>query len=250
MAISDKTRKILWGRSGSRCAICRRALIIDATGCDDESIIGEECHIISSKANGPRYSTSFLNESIDDQKNLILLCRIHHKLIDDQQETYTVEKLKKIKSDHEEWVSSNLAKRQKKQLRVIRIKENIPKFLARIDNGSSLYNIIDGAYCYEFQHDDLKSEFEVEMIADFLQELQDYVDLSGFLESGEKVKAKFRIGELLNNIEEHGFLLFGAREIRILEGGVGDNLHFPTAIIFITRHDNPIILKHNDANPT
>ncbi len=52
MTIRDKTRKILWGRSENRCAICKYELISDETQVDDESIIGEECHIISEKPSG------------------------------------------------------------------------------------------------------------------------------------------------------------------------------------------------------
>ena len=54
MPITDKTRKILWGRSGNRCAICKNELVIDATGQDAESVVAEECHIISPRQNGPR----------------------------------------------------------------------------------------------------------------------------------------------------------------------------------------------------
>src|SRR5277367_1301593 len=39
MAISDKTRKILWARSGDRCAECRRQLVEEATRADAESVI-------------------------------------------------------------------------------------------------------------------------------------------------------------------------------------------------------------------
>jgi predicted restriction endonuclease len=87
MPISDKTRKILWGRSGNRCAFCRHELVIDATTADDESVIGEECHILSRKGQGPRYDSSYPSEQLDEAENLILLCRIHHKMVDDQHET-------------------------------------------------------------------------------------------------------------------------------------------------------------------
>ena len=73
MAITDKTRKIFWGRSGNRCAICRRELVIDATSADDESVVGEECHIVSGKGQGPRYNSSVSEERIDDPENLLLL---------------------------------------------------------------------------------------------------------------------------------------------------------------------------------
>ena len=64
MAISDKTRKLLWGRSGSRCAICKRELIISATTGDDESIVGDECHIISPRPRAP-HDDSYAEERLE-----------------------------------------------------------------------------------------------------------------------------------------------------------------------------------------
>lgn len=108
MAITDKTRKILWGRSGNRCAICQHELVINATSEESESIIGEECHIISAQPYGPRYDSSYPQKKLDTYENLILLCRIHHKIVDDQSEIYTAEKLRGIKKDHELRVTQKL----------------------------------------------------------------------------------------------------------------------------------------------
>lgn len=109
MGISDKTRKILWGRSGNRCAICRHELVMDAISFnDDESIIGEECHIVARETNGPRGQSPLAQNERDAYGNLILLCRIHHKLIDDQPNTYDAEHLNIIKANHENWVRESL----------------------------------------------------------------------------------------------------------------------------------------------
>lgn len=108
MSISDKTRKILWGRSGNRCAICKNELVIDSTEQDDESVIADECHIISSKPNGPRHDPSYPADKLDSYDNMILLCRTHHKMVDDQSATYTTNCLRQVKSDHEVWVSQKL----------------------------------------------------------------------------------------------------------------------------------------------
>jgi len=43
----------------------------------------------------------------DNFKNLILLCRNHHKIVDDNEDEYTVEKLNKMKIKHMEWVKKN-----------------------------------------------------------------------------------------------------------------------------------------------
>jgi len=110
MGILLKTRKMLWGRAANRCAFpdCRKELVMDATETDDESIIGEECHIIAREDDGPRGDSSFPIEKRDKYDNLLLLCNIHHKVIDDQQNTYTVDVLKKLKSDHIDWINSSL----------------------------------------------------------------------------------------------------------------------------------------------
>ena len=101
MTILARSRKLLWGRSGSRCAMCRRELIMAGTTVDDESIIGDECHIVSGVSGGPRYDPDFADEKVDDYSNLLLLCKVHHKLIDDQELEYTASRLTKLKASHE-----------------------------------------------------------------------------------------------------------------------------------------------------
>lgn len=110
MAITLKTRKMLWGRAANRCAVaaCRRELVIDATETDDESLIGEECHIVAESSDGPRGASPLTSEQRDKYSNLILLCAVHHKVIDDQLGEYTVERLNQMKHDHERWVCESL----------------------------------------------------------------------------------------------------------------------------------------------
>ena len=109
MTITDKTRKLLWGRSGNRCAFCRGVLSVDSTELDDASVVGDECHIVSGKVGGPRYDPAFPPDELDAYDNLLLLCRIHHKVIDDQEHTFTPLVLKRLKQDHEDLVSTALA---------------------------------------------------------------------------------------------------------------------------------------------
>ncbi|MDE1312705.1 hypothetical protein MCX36_20400 [Vibrio aestuarianus] len=73
MAISDKTRKILWGKSGTKCAICKQSLVFERTTQDSESVVGEECHIVSGAKKGPRSDPEFPRDKIDDVSNLILV---------------------------------------------------------------------------------------------------------------------------------------------------------------------------------
>ncbi|WP_263840622.1 HNH endonuclease [Salinibacter sp.] len=87
---------------------CKQPLIEDETRTDDPSVIGEEAHIVARKQDGPRGNSELTSEERDRFDNLILLCRNHHKTIDDQVEKYTVKRLKSIKKKHFAWVDENL----------------------------------------------------------------------------------------------------------------------------------------------
>src|SRR6266576_5883723 len=108
MGISLKTHKILWGRSGGKCAICKNELIVNPTDLnDDPSVIGDEAHIIARKESFTRGDyDSLSSEERDHYSNLILLCKVHHKQIDDQPVFFTVKRLRELKSKHEEEVKS------------------------------------------------------------------------------------------------------------------------------------------------
>ncbi len=98
MAVSSRTEKILWSKSGSRCSFprCPRKLVADATRLDDNVVLGETAHIVARTRDGSRGQFSPPGGDIDAYDNLILLCDEHHKLIDGQPNTYTVEKLVQI----------------------------------------------------------------------------------------------------------------------------------------------------------
>lgn len=109
MSISLKTHKMLWGRAANRCAICKIELAVDKTEVDDESLIGDECHIIARQDGGPRGNTEPLpSDNRDTYENLLLLCKNHHKQVDDQRIFFTADKLRQIKTEHENWVKSSL----------------------------------------------------------------------------------------------------------------------------------------------
>ncbi|MCE0495436.1 hypothetical protein [Vibrio salinus] len=111
MPISLKTQKMLWGKAASRCSFpdCKKELVIDATLTDDESLVGEACHIVARSGDGPRGSSDLTAEQRDKYANLVLMCNVHHKIIDDQPDKYTVEMLHDFKSKHEEWVNQSLS---------------------------------------------------------------------------------------------------------------------------------------------
>jgi len=87
---------------------CKKQLVIDETSTDDPSVIGEEAHIVARKKDGPRGEYPLDYDKRDKYDNLILLCSVHHKVIDDQTTKYTVEKLRDCKKKHEAWIKENL----------------------------------------------------------------------------------------------------------------------------------------------
>ena len=185
---------------------------------------------------------------IDGPENLVLLCRVHHKMVDDQPETYTVAVLSSLKANHEKWVADQLAEQQSPpQIRIRRIKENVPQLLNRLLTGGDVFAIVDGTVAYRFDHDELRDDAEVELVGGFLQGLQDYGDISSDMEPSDRVRARFALGEHLKELERAGFLAFGAREVQRMEGGQGAPEPWPVAIINVVRVDNPEIIKVGEA---
>lgn len=248
MPISDKTRKILWGRSGNRCAICKRELVVDATLADSESVVGEECHIVSRQLNGPRYDPNYAEEQLDAYENLILLCRVHHKMADDQYETYTGDILTRMKSNHEVWVSQKLSDDPKlKPVRLRRVKENFPHMLVRLRSGLDVLGVIERSYSGSYDHEELESEEHVEAVAQFFQQTHDWSDIGESAEPSDRVRIAYELTNLLNELETLGLLVFGGREIQILEGGVGKPTAWPVSILRVV-HKNSEEIKVIDTD--
>ena len=183
MAINDKTRKILWARSGNRCAYCRCELVLDRSTADDsEAVVGDECHIIGQKVDGPRGVASNGRDVIDEYDNLILLCKTHHKLVDDQPVKFTVEFLLLLKTAHETWVKKCLEplKQEGKQPKIL--------LLDRIETGKQLMAILGGVCSHLPDHEEPQNEQEMELLGGFLQEVQDGIDIWGEVESTDRVR--------------------------------------------------------------
>lgn len=246
MAISDKTRKLLWGRSGAKCAFCKTELVIEPSSKDDESIVGDECHIHSTKENGPRYDISYSKDKLDSIENILLLCKIHHKMIDDQQQTFTAKVLRDIKKNHEKWVKNRLSKKQNNTSRIKRIKENIPSHLHRLLTGEQVFDIIVGACQGSITNDELYNDREVELVGNFFQFIQDYGELWEDIQPADRVKASYNTTKLIEELDHNGFWVFGAKELQRLEGGINDeSMPWPIAILKVMRNDNKEIIKIN-----
>ena len=109
MPINVRDRVMLWGRASARCSLpeCRAQLLEEGVGIGP-TLIGECCHIVGESEKGPRGGSTLKSEERNNYSNLILLCRNHHKVIDENIATYTITELHRIKSEHEAWVAQSL----------------------------------------------------------------------------------------------------------------------------------------------
>jgi len=239
MAITDKTRKALWAQSGNRCLLCRIELVQESEHENDKLIIGEECHIVSSKTNGPRGDTTFIG-NYDHIDNLVLLCANDHKRIDELTDIYTVEKLKLFKLIHENWVKTTL---ERDVIAFTNDKNNV-KSLPKITSGKRIIDIINGAHLFDFHHDELSTEKEAEIIGDLLEDLKDYGDLLSDIGYTEIAKLGLRYNDELENLKQMGFILFGIRrKIRVRNDKKEDMGLYDAASIIIVRDNNPSIVN-------
>lgn len=242
MAITDKTRKILWGKSGNKCAICKQELVRENNFQSNYSIIGEECHIISGKKNGPRYDPSFPVEKLDSYENLILLCASDHKMIDDFSEIYTVEKLRQIKEQHEKWVSKNIYGEDMVP-KIKLIKQKIPDYLIQINSGKELLNITEGAHAFSYDYDNIEKEEELRIISSFLDDVYDWGDLAYELGPGAYLKIEYDFTKYIETLSKYGLSVFGGRIVKIFEKEDGKIFDWITAIIKVLHANNSSIIK-------
>ncbi|MFK5984240.1 MAG: hypothetical protein QM479_02270 [Pseudomonadota bacterium] len=109
MGISQKDIKLLWGRSGNRCAICKQELNGDKDTLSSILNQGEQARIVGAKEDEARGKSRLSQQERNSYHNLILLCPADHSNIDNNVVEWPIEKLHQIKSEHELWVIETLS---------------------------------------------------------------------------------------------------------------------------------------------
>lgn len=243
MTISQHSRKLLWGKSANRCTLCGCKLSIARKSGSDESIIGDECHIVSATPGGPRYDPDMPKDLVDDYSNLVLLCKVHHRLVDDQVSSFSVSRLKKLKRKHEETVSDRMdsAGSRTKREGIHRVRENVPEYLQRINTGKELLDIMTHAHGLYPVYDELRSGAEINLVVDFLQDAMDYGEL-GLESVGDTMRASNDLDNQIRELEQAGFWVFGFREYQISVGRDGSESDWPVAHVHVLRDSNPDII--------
>ncbi len=108
--ISEPDKKMLWTLSAGRCAKpgCRDGCVEPANDLDTATTLCDHAHIFAHSKNGARPNPDGFSQKSNSYENLVLLCSTHHRLVDGQENTYTVSTLLEWKEQHEAWVSERL----------------------------------------------------------------------------------------------------------------------------------------------
>jgi hypothetical protein len=127
-ALSPLTRIILWAKAAGRCQYsgCNKSLIGDLISGAEDKNFGFVAHIVADTPTGPRGDLIRSPLLSDDVSNLMLLCHVHHKLIDvDAVDQHPEERLLAMKAGHERRVEIVTAIDDDRASHVLRYAANI-----------------------------------------------------------------------------------------------------------------------------
>lgn len=150
-------------------------------------MLGEECHIASTAGQGPRADQ--VADVLDGYGNLILLCPNHHRLIDTIVDDYPVERLFEIKRGHEEWVKKSLERST--GIAAVTIVRGEPTFLRYLGSARELLGVAASAEESSLDHEDLRSEGDVDVVTGFLQNVHDTSEIWDEFEPANRVRYTF-----------------------------------------------------------
>lgn len=132
--IKPKNRTILWGKAAGRCEYdgCNKPLWIDALT-KSEFNASYIAHIIADEVKGPRGDPVLSEILKNDISNLMLLCDVHHRLIDIENiEGHTVDRLREMKRQHEERIEILTSISEDKSSHILMYVANIGKNNAKV----------------------------------------------------------------------------------------------------------------------
>ena len=103
----SRTDKHIWGLFAGRCAMCKKVLVLD-TQEHGRSLVGDIAHIVGHRPTAARHNPSLDYSQLKEPDNLVLLCKEHHKQVDDNPTIFTVEELHDMRTSHLNWIEESL----------------------------------------------------------------------------------------------------------------------------------------------
>jgi transcriptional regulator with XRE-family HTH domain len=117
-------------------------------------------------------------------------------------------------------------------------------FLGRVRTGRELFNFVGGAQMYSYENDDVDGD-DVELVAQFFQDIRDWGDLWGDVEPADRVRVPHDFNARIAEMEERGLWVFAGSQRR----GYSFNREKPeiiklnTVYVIILKKDNPAIIR-------
>lgn len=134
---SPTTLKVLFSEAGNLCAYPRcnnRVVMPETEEGDQKAVQGDIAHIIAASPDGPRADPSFPRDQLAEEKNLIVLCGYHHKLVDTQPLKYTADMLRRWKHDH----STRVHARRRRTRRLLHVGATLVASTAAVATGAGI----------------------------------------------------------------------------------------------------------------
>lgn len=102
MSVTAAMKIILAKRSGNRCArpSCQ-VVLAQPSEAGSALSIGEAAHISGARPSSARHDPKMTSQERNHVDNLLYLCRNCHAIIDRDVESYSIERLRRIKAEHE-----------------------------------------------------------------------------------------------------------------------------------------------------
>ena len=122
-------------------------------------------------------------------------------------------------------------------------KENkTPKYLNKISSGKEILNIVEGVNAYSFGNDKPNSKDEAKLIEDFFRNMNDSRYIDEKLDPIERTIMISDLSEIIKELDEAGFWVFGVREKQIFQDK-GQKVNLFMAMFNIVRKTNDRIIK-------
>jgi len=134
---------------------------------EDDPIVVDMCHIKARSALGPRPHPELTDEELFGFANLILLCRNHHKEVDDPLGNFTEERLKKMKEAHESRDVVELAPAQSRiaeRLLEAYVENNVN--IQRVDHSQVMVGSVGGKQEMHIYHNNYQQPPKVQKIVE------------------------------------------------------------------------------------
>jgi hypothetical protein len=246
--VSDRDRKILWAKAGNSCSNCHAQLVQPGAAVGSHALVGEECHIVSPRVDGPRgVTTPGAHPELDAYSNLILLCAACHTRIDQLPDEYPPARLIAMRNQHEAWVRARLGSGD--HAAPVTVRRGDRPMLVEVTTGREAIGIVAGSEESSLDHEDVATGEEADLVGGFLQQVFDWSEIWDEIEPAGRVSAHYALDQALQQLHRSGWRVFGGSSRGHLTGGVtGPATPWITAYLHVVRSDSPQIVSGRGHN--